>query len=141
MPNTIRQNKVSHQIQRIVALVLQRDIADPRVDGLVTVTRVEVTRDLREAKVYLSILAAKRPDATVVEGIKSAGRHIQAEVAQELPLRFAPRLSFHLDDSLKRQADILKVIKENAGAPAAEEPGQTPDAAPKSPHEEGNESP
>ena len=95
MPASIRQNKVSSQIQRIVATVLQRDIADPRVDGLISVTRVEITRDLREAKVYLSILAAKRPAATVVEGIKSAGRHIQAEVADKLPLRYAPRLTFY----------------------------------------------
>jgi hypothetical protein len=70
-----------------------------------------------------------------VEGIKSAGRHIQAEVAQELPLRFAPRLSFHLDESLKKQAEILKVINENVG------PGETgqPPQPPKAPHDEGNE--
>ena len=62
--------------------VLQRDVADPRIDGLVSVTRVEVTPDLREAKVYLSVLGGHRTPATVLEGIKSAGRHIQAEVAE-----------------------------------------------------------
>ena len=124
MSTSIRQQKVASQIQRIVATVLQRDIADPRVDGLVSVTRVEITKDLREAKVYLSVLAAKRPEATVIEGIKSAGRHIQSEVAKNLATRFAPHLQFILDESLKKQAEILKTIGEvNAEAAAR---GQTP---------------
>src|SRR6187402_359540 len=108
MATSIRQKKVASQIQRIVATVLQRDVADPRVDGLVSVTRVDVTPDLREAKVYLSLLGGKRTPATTLEGIKSAGRHIQNEVADNLALRFAPRLNFLLDETLKKQAEILK---------------------------------
>src|SRR4051812_29034015 len=108
----IRQLKVASQIQRIVATVLLRDISDPRVDGLVSVTRVEITKDLREAKVFLSVLAAQKTPETVIEGIRSAGRHIQAEVAEGLDLRYAPHLSFVLDDSLKKQAEILKKIDE-----------------------------
>ena len=114
MATSVRQLKVASQIQRIVAAVLQRDIADPRVDGLVSVTRVEITSDLREAKVFLSLMGNSRPPATVLEGIKSAGRHIQSEVAENLALRYAPRLSFHLDESLKKQAEILKMIQEVA---------------------------
>jgi len=111
----IRQLKVASQIQRIVAMVLLRDISDPRVDGLVSVTRVEITKDLREAKVYLSVLGGQKKPETVIEGIRSAGRHIQAEVAEGLDLRFAPHLSFVLDDSLKKQAEILKKIDEAVG--------------------------
>jgi ribosome-binding factor A len=114
MATSVRQLKVASQIQRIVATVLLRDIADPRVDGLISVTRVEITSDLREAKVFLSILGNSRPPATVLEGIKSAGRHIQSEVAENLALRYAPHLSFHLDESLKKQAEILKLIQEVA---------------------------
>jgi len=123
MAASIRQLKVASQIQRIVAMVLLRDVADPRVDGLVSVTRVEVTSDLREAKVFLSLLAGTRPPATVLEGIKSAGRHIQAEVAENLALRYAPRLSFHLDESLKKQAEILQKIKEVAEERGSENAG------------------
>jgi ribosome-binding factor A len=115
MAASIRQLKVASQIQRIVAMVLLRDISDPRVDGLVSVTRVEVTKDLREGKVYLSVLGGKRTPATVIEGIKSAGRHIQAEVAENLELRFVPRLTYILDESLKKQAEILKKIDEAVG--------------------------
>jgi ribosome-binding factor A len=115
MATSIRQKKVAAQIQRITAIVLQRDVADPRVDGLVSVTRVDVTPDLREAKVFLSVLGGKRTPTTVIEGIKSAGRHIQNEVADNLALRFAPRLTFVLDETLKKQAEILKKINEAVG--------------------------
>ena len=115
MATSIRQQKINSQIQRIVATVLQRDVADPRIDGLVSVTRVEVTRDLREARVYLSVLGGHRTPATVLEGIQSAGRHIQSEVAENLSLRYAPRLTFLLDDSLKKQAEMLKLIDDVVG--------------------------
>src|SRR5689334_16773409 len=108
----VRQQKVGSQIQRIVAAVLMRDVADPRVDGLVSVTRVDVTPDLRDARVWLSVLGGTRPPATIIEGIKSAGRHIQHEVAEQLVMRFVPRLSFHLDETLKKQAEIFKKIDE-----------------------------
>ena len=61
------------QIQRIVATVLQRDVSDPRIDGLVSVTKVEMSPDLREGKVYLSVLGGKRTPKTVLDGVKSAG--------------------------------------------------------------------
>ena len=112
---SIRQQKVGSQIQRIVATVLLRDVGDPRVDGLISVTRVDVTPDLREAKVHLSVMGGKRPPATVLEGIKSAGRHIQGEVGEGLALRFVPRLTFVLDESLKKQGEILKTIDEAMG--------------------------
>lgn len=123
MAASIRQQKVASQIQRIVAAVLQRDVADPRIDGLVSVTKVEITRDLREAKVYISILGGKRPEATTMEGIRSAGRHIQSEVAGALVLRFAPRLTFVLDESLKKQAEILKMIDDTAKAEGSDAAG------------------
>jgi ribosome-binding factor A len=128
MGKSVRQNKVAAQIQKIVAGAIQREVADPRVDGLVSVTKVDVSPDLREAKVWLSILAAKRPDATVLAGVKSAGRRIQGEVADKLPLRNVPRLTYALDETLKKQADIFKKINEAMAdtpstAPAAAEEG------------------
>ncbi len=120
MPDSVRQLKVASQIQRLVAMVLLRDVADPRIDGLVSVTRVQITPDLRDARVFLSVLGGTRTPATVLEGIQSAGRHIQGQVADALALRFAPRLSFHLDESLKKQAEILRQIDEAVRQDAAD---------------------
>ncbi len=61
---------------------------------------------------YLSVLGGKRTPATVLGGVKSAGRHIQHEVAANLAMRFAPRLTYILDESLKKQAEILKTIED-----------------------------
>jgi len=131
MASAVRQLKVASQIQRIVAIVLIRDVADPRIDGLVSVTRVEVSPDLREAKVFLSVLGGTRTDATTLDGIKSAARHIQAEVAEGMEMRFVPRLSFHLDDSLKKQAEILQKIKETMNEDGSHnEPGHEGKTAP-----------
>src|SRR4029077_4865934 len=89
MAASIRQKKVGAEIQRIVAGVLQQDVSDPRVDGLVSVTRVEMSPDLREARVYISILGGQRTPETMLQGIKSAGRHIQSQVAEGVTMRFA----------------------------------------------------
>lgn len=112
MPASVRQLKVASQIQRIVATAIQRDVSDARVDGLISVTKVEVTPDLREAKVWLSILAPKRSPATVLAGIRSAGRVIQSQLADNLPLRHIPRITYEIDNTLKKQAEILKKIDE-----------------------------
>ena len=122
---SIRQQKVGSQIQRIVATVLLRDVGDPRVDGMISVTKVDVTPDLREAKVYLSLLGGKRPPATVLQGVKSAGRHIQSEVADGLALRYVPRLTFVLDESLKKQGEILAKIDEAMGRGGAKQESGT----------------
>ncbi len=127
----IRQEKVDSQIRKIVAVALQNEIADPRVDGLISVTKVEVSPDLREAKVHLSVLGGKRTPTTVLAGVMSAGRRIQGEVADKLPLRYVPRLTFVLDESLKKQAEILKKIDEAMGdrsASAGQDAGEKGDA-------------
>jgi ribosome-binding factor A len=122
MATAVRQLKVAAQIQRIVATVLLRDVADPRIDGLVSVTRVTISPDLREARVFLSVLGGSRTPATTLEGIRSAGRHIQAEVAENLNMRFAPRLTFVLDESLKKQAEILEKIRQTMDQDGAGQP-------------------
>jgi ribosome-binding factor A len=117
---------VAAQIRRLVAQLLQRELADPRVDGLISVTRVEVTPDLGQAHVYVSIYGSTRPPATVLQGLKSATRRLQAQVAKQLPLRTAPHLHFELDESLKKQDQMLKLIEEVSRADADDAPAATP---------------
>ncbi len=107
---TVRQQKVASLIRRLVSDILAREIADPRVDGLITVTRVQVSPDIREAKVFISILGQKGSAATVLAGIVSATRHIQKEVGKGMATRIMPHLTFLLDESLKKQAVILQKI-------------------------------
>lgn len=108
----VRQHKIESSIRRIVAEYFQRDLNDPRADGLISITKVEITSDLSLARVYVSIFGNKTPTKTVFHGIESATKRIQGAVAKGLPIRSAPVLEFRLDESLKKEAEILKTINE-----------------------------
>ncbi len=110
---SVRQQKLESRIHRLVSEALLRDVDDPRVRGLATVTRVKVSPDLREARVYISILG-DGPPGTAMAGLKSAGSIIQRRVADGVAMKFAPKLSFELDQSLKKQAEILRIIDQTA---------------------------
>ena len=106
---SIRQQKIESQVRRLVSEAILRDLSDPRIHGLLSVTRVQVSPDLREARVYISILS-DRSESTVMSGLISARGVIQKHVANGMKIRYAPRLSFLLDESLKRQAEVLKAL-------------------------------
>ena len=109
---SVRKLKIEAQIRRIVATYIQRELADPRADGLISVTRVEATPDFAEARIYVSIFGNKTPTPTVFAGLQSATRQIQGAVAKALPIRVAPRLEIRLDETIKKEAEILKTINE-----------------------------
>ncbi len=106
---SIRQQKIESQVRRLVSEAILRELSDPRISGLLSVTRVKVSPDLREARVYVSILS-DRSESTVMSGLISARGVIQKHVANGMNIRYAPRLSFELDESLKRQAEVLKAL-------------------------------
>ncbi len=108
----VREQKLESRIKRLVGDILLRGLADPRIDGLISVTQVRVTPDLRQARVFVSVFSA--PAATVMQGLAAAQRHVQRQVARGLSLRVAPHLSFHLDESLKHQGRMLALL---AGRP------------------------
>ena len=118
----VRQQMVAAQIRRLVSTLIPREVADPRVDGIVSVTRVEVSPDLVEARVFVSVFGATHPPATVLHGLQSAARRLQTQVARQLPLRLAPRLSFALDESLKKQDEVLQLLDDVARADAEARP-------------------
>ena len=107
-----RPDQIASLIQRAVQSVLERDLNDPRVRGLVSVTRVRVDHDLRHADVHLSVLPAERASLTM-EGIRHAAAAIQSRVGKAVRLRRVPRLTFHLDESIKKQAEFEAALAEN----------------------------
>ena len=114
-----RIGRINEEIQRELASLL-RTVKDPRVPGLVTITRVDPTPDLRYAKVYVSVLD-KSDVKEVVKGLKSAGGYLRREVGRALSLRYTPELVFQADDSIDRGTHILKLLndierKEGGGA-------------------------
>ena len=118
-----RQEQVESLLHRAVAEVLQRGLADPRIKGMVSVTRVETSPDLRHAHVYVSVLPEQYESRTI-HGLRDATMHLQSEVKKRVALRLVPHLDFRLDETLKKQADVFAAINEGlerSGLPPAED--------------------
>lgn len=105
-----RAVRVAEGIREVVATFLAEDVKDPRIVGLVTVTGVDVTRDLRHAKVFVSIMGTDVERAATVEGLDSLASHLRSHVGRTLQLRLAPELTFRLDDSIARAARIESLL-------------------------------
>ena len=104
-----RIGRINEEIQRELSQLI-RTVKDPRVHGLVSITAVETTPDLRYAKVYVSVLDKSDVDQ-VVKGLKSAGGYLRRELGQALSLRYTPELLFQRDDSIDKGAHILEVLR------------------------------
>jgi len=103
-----RIGRINEEIQKELASLI-RNLKDPRVQTMISITRVETTPDLRYAKVYASFLEeAKAADA--LKGLKSAAGFLRRELGSALNLRYTPELVWELDDSITYGARMLKLI-------------------------------
>lgn len=103
-----RIGRINEEIQRELADLI-RNLKDPRVQAIVSITRVDTTPDLRYSKVYVSVLEANRQQE-VLKGLKSAGGWLRRELGARLQLRYTPELVFTLDDSLKYGAHMFDLL-------------------------------
>ena len=103
-----RIGRINEEIQReLSALILT--VKDPRVTGMISVTAVNTTPDLKYAKIYVSVLD-KTQESQVIKGLKSAGGYLRRELGRSLNLRSTPELSFVPDDSIDHGARILSML-------------------------------
>ena len=104
-----RIGRINEEIQRELASLIP-NVKDPRVSGLISVTAVDTTPDLRYAKIYISVLD-KSDCAQVLKGLKSASGYLRRELGHALQLRYTPELSFVRDDSIDQGAHILDMLR------------------------------
>lgn len=104
---TERLNKI---IQQEISSLLEREVNDPRLSNLISITRVSVSPDLKYAKVFVSILGNETNKTETLAGFNTASGFLRKELASHLRLKYAPQLSFHYDDSIERGARLLKLI-------------------------------
>lgn len=93
-----------------IATFLANDVKDPRIMGLVTVTAVEVTRDLRHAKVFVSVLGSDSQRAATFDGLEGVAAHLRGRVGRALRLRVAPEIEFRNDESIAHAAKIEQLL-------------------------------
>ncbi len=111
-----RSDRVAEAIREEVATFLRNDAKDPRISRLVTVTGCEVTRDLRHAKVYVSVMGTDAERKQTFEGLASVATHLRSRVGRALRLRLAPEITFKPDESVAHAArieDLLAKIKDS----------------------------
>ncbi len=112
-----RMDRVAETIKREVSSILQEDVNDPRVRQ-VTVTRVEVTRDLRQARVFYVTFVDESVKNDVKEGLKRAGSFVRGELARRISMKFIPRISFREDREHQRNetmSDVFKRVEKELG--------------------------
>ena len=93
-----------------IATFLANDVKDPRIVGLVTVTAVEVSRDLRHAKVFVSVLGSASQRTATIEGLAAVAPHLRGRVGRALRLRVAPEIEFRNDESIAHAAKIEQLL-------------------------------
>ena len=106
-----RINRINEEIQKELSSLL-RGLKDPRVQGgMVTITHVDTTSDLRYSRIFVSVLD-KSQEKDVVKGLKSAAGYLRRELGASLRLRYTPELQFIADDSIEYGAHILELLRE-----------------------------
>lgn len=111
MPNPHRQEKLGEQIAIEVSDLLRTRVKDPRV-GFASVTHVEVSGDLRHAKIFVSVLGEHDEKKQTIEALHHATGFLRRELAGRLTVRFMPEIVFKLDNSIEQGAHVLGLIRE-----------------------------
>jgi ribosome-binding factor A len=123
--------RAAEAIRQVVSTAILTELRDPRISG-VTVTFVEVSADLRHAKVHVSVMGDEKAQALCIKGLESAGGFLQGRVGDRIETRYTPRLQFILDKGVKNSAEVVKILEEvlppesepETGAESATDSGQ-----------------
>lgn len=110
MPNR-RHIQVAEEIQQIVSYLLQRELKDPRI-GFATITQVEVTQDLKYARIYVSVMGSDEERKATMVALQSAKGFVRHEVATRMTTRTVPEIQFKLDRGLEYSDQINRLLNE-----------------------------
>lgn len=126
-----RSEKVEQFIKEELSEILRREVNDPRI-GFVSVTDVELSVDLRHARVFVSVLGDQDAKTATMAGLESAMGYIRRELGQRLQMRYTPNITFKLDESIERGSRIMKLLGEVTkdvphGQPARDDRKDYPD--------------
>ena len=105
-----RSERVQEALRQEISKILHDEIKDPRI-GFLTITKVELTKDLRHAKVYFSVLGDAKDNSKALQGLNSAKGYIKNMVADRISLRFVPEIAFKLDETLRYTQEIYNLLE------------------------------
>ena len=123
MRNYRREDQLSGAITRELSDLIRTRMKDPRI-GFASITGVELSHDLRYAKVFVSVMGSPEEQRETMRGLDSANGFLRRELAQRLTIRHVPEISFRLDESIARGArvlDLLKQVEQESDVPVSAE--------------------
>ncbi len=109
--SSYRSDRSGEDIKRELTAIL-RTVKDPRVSGMLSIVRVDVSRDMSYATVFISALEGIETAVSACKGLKAAAGYVRGELGRALSLRHVPELRFHPDDSIAHSADIAKTLND-----------------------------
>jgi ribosome-binding factor A len=107
-----RHRKIEHLIQQELSELIKRQTKDPRLKGLITVTDVSTSADLRHATVFVSIMGSEEEGEETLQGLGSACGFLRRELGKRVSLRYTPQLSFEKDRSIEQGTHLLSLIEQ-----------------------------
>ncbi|MCH3963981.1 MAG: 30S ribosome-binding factor RbfA [Clostridium sp.] len=111
-----RNGRINEEMKKEISNIIREDVKDPRITAMVSVTKVEVTRDLSYAKVYVSLYGNTRSKNETLEALKNSSGFIRREVGHRIRLRNTPEIIIELDNSIEQGMhidELLRKIKEH----------------------------
>ena len=120
-----RIDRISEEVRREVDRIIREELNDPRVSGTFSITRAEVTRDLRYAKIFVSVLEDEKRD-DLLRALKSAAGYIRRALGKSMLIRYSPELSFVKDENIAYGVHIAKVLADAQKAGGRIEDGADP---------------
>jgi ribosome-binding factor A len=106
-----RTERLGSVIQREIAEMILRELNDPRLKGMPSVTRVTVSPDMSVADVYITVMGAEGHQKAALEALKSAAGIIRSRLTKSLSLRVSPMVKFHLDEKLKKELAMMELLR------------------------------
>lgn len=106
-----RTDRLNSLLQEVIAEVIMREIRNPKISKLITVKKVEITKDLHYAKVYISMLGSDLEKKETLKALKSAAGYISTRAAKKVVMRYFPSLTFHMDDTLEDEIRIHSLLE------------------------------
>ena len=108
---TRRTERLNHLIQVEISDLLRKQVNDPRLNGLISITRVNISKDLKNATILISTLGDGHDREEIIKGFNSASGFLRRELAHRLDIRVTPELNFKFDDSIERGVELVNLIE------------------------------
>jgi ribosome-binding factor A len=106
-----RTERIASFIQQELAMIIMRELDDPRLTGLPSITRVKVSEDISVADVYVTVMGTEGKQTAALNALKHSAGMMRSRLAEMMELRQVPYLKFHIDENLKKEREVLDILR------------------------------